>query len=213
MTTSDHQTERPADLIDMSEAERASERSRPTIRRWIAAGELRRFEGTPPARGGSAPALVSRAELLALLVSKGQPPRSPGEQVIDPPRLPLAAEVEPSTPGGDHLVVGAAEVETLRAEVAKLQTGQQLAAALAEVERLKAAASAAVEIEQLRGQLAEVRAQLAGRDREIADARQQLAGMKLERDDWKDRHDATSAELSALRSSAGLAWWRRLLSG
>ena len=169
---------------------------------------LARYEGKKPARGGSAPLLVSRSALLALMVEKGQEIRKPADHLSEDPRTPdFTADDRSSPADGDHL--GSPDVALLRAEVVRLQAAAQLAEVRAEVERVTAAA--AVEQAQLTGQLAEARAQLAASERIQADVRQQLAAARLESDDWKSRYDAARAEMEALRKLAAVPWWRRLL--
>ena len=193
----------------MAEAIRVSERTRATLRRWISSGELQRFEGELPSRGGSRPALISRAELLAVLVKRGQAPRSPAPPADDPPRPPVTtADDPPRAPGGDP----PAELLEARAEIARLRSAAQLAEVRAEMERERVKSAAAVESAQLTGQLAEARARLEAMERLHADVRQQLAAAHLEREEWKGLHHAVRAELDALRRSAGLSWWRRLLT-
>ena len=199
----------------MATAEKVSERSRPTLRRWIKAGELTRYEGDAPAHGGSPIALVSRAELLKLLVSKGQTPRPvddpPTDQPIETPRRPDSGEPEqPRSPvAPDERPTDAALVE----EVRRLRMAAEVASVRAEAERIKLEAEKAVEVARLSGELAGVRAELAAERQRLADLQQQLAAAVLDRDDWKGRHDAARAEAEALRGAAGLPWWRRLLTG
>ena len=68
---------RPDDLVCLADAARAVDRSTSTLRRWIRSDRLTRYEGAPPAHGGSAPALVSLAEAHALVVSTGRQPHRP----------------------------------------------------------------------------------------------------------------------------------------
>lgn len=66
------------ELVTLDEAAVRVDRSRDTIRRWLRAGRLTRYEGTAPARGGTPPVLVDVDELGALVVELGleaEPPR------------------------------------------------------------------------------------------------------------------------------------------
>lgn len=212
----------PDDLIPMSEAERISERSRPTLRRWVKSGELNRWEGESPAHGGSPIALVSRSELLGLLVQKGQQPRTESDRALKADggrskstRLPSSAAhdrpIIVSAPS-DEQAIPRRQLE-LEAEIQVLRAAAAIQAAQAETARVKLEASAAVETAELRGELAGLRAELAATQRQLADARGDLDGARLEVREWKDRHDAREAELQALQQRHGMSWWQRLLSG
>ena len=75
------------DRVGIAEAARTAERSTSTIRRWTRDGTLTRHEGPQPDHGGSAPILISRAELLGYLVEIGQQPRATVEPQGSPSRV------------------------------------------------------------------------------------------------------------------------------
>lgn len=182
----------PEDLIDYAEAATIAERSQPTIRRWVSSGALTRYEGSQPEHGGSPRAYVSRGELLAHLIASGQQPRaSQPPQVPDdhPSAIIKSDNKEINTPlTADNQVITQLKLE--------------LAAARAEADRA-----------ELAGELAATRAELAGVQALVVELRQQLASAHTDRGEWRERYDAARAEIEALRTVAGLPWYRRLLSG
>ena len=158
--------------LTMGEAARAADRSEATIRRWIRQGKLTRYEAPAPAHGGSAPVLLDRAELHALLVVEAKQPHEPrADSPTNPPATP---------PPGDGVSTG----DGLR-----------------------------VELERTRGllALAELRAELEGERAARRAAETLAADLRSDRDAWRDRADAATAEARALRAALGLPWWRRLL--
>lgn len=180
------------DLIDVAEAARVAERSDATIRRWMRDGLLARHEGPTPEHGGSAPVLVDRNELLTYLASSGQQPRVSRE---DP-----GVTLEGSARGNMNVAPPSSvelELVELRARLATAELEGRLNTQLAEV----------------RGELAAARAELEAVRRQVNQLDHELVDARRDRDDWRDRHDAREAELSALRSSGGGSWWRRLLGG
>lgn len=79
---------RPDDLVPLADAARAVDRSTSTLRRWIRSDRLTRWEGALPAHGGSAPALVSLAEVHGLVVSTGRQPHRPASSRPAPEHEP-----------------------------------------------------------------------------------------------------------------------------
>lgn len=77
---------------------------------------------------------------------------------------------------------------------------------------LEAEAVLRAEISTLRVAEAGLRAALDAAEGRATRAEVELVGARVERDDWRARHDARAAELAALRSLAS-PWWRRMLGG
>lgn len=122
----------PGDLIRLSEAQVVAQRSERTVRRWLQEGRLRRWEGDPPAGGGSAPVLVSRSELLAVSAAGGHAPR------VDEDRHP--ARGGPDTLRGELVSVDSAR----RVAEERVRGLERLVAALeSEVRELRQALAAA----------------------------------------------------------------------
>jgi len=174
-----------SDLVSLELAARLATRDTRTIRRWLASGALTRHEGTPPARGGPRPVLVSRSELLAYLAQSATEPR-PSRPVTPAPSVtPGRALPDPARPA-DPSPAAELEVVRLRGEL----EAARLAGRIAELEaRLGAALDVVTRVE---GQLAEARLDL------------QAAA---------DRATRAEAEARALRALGGIPWWRRLLGG
>ena len=131
------------DLVDLATAARSVDRSSVTVRRWVRSGALRRYEGPPPAHGGSPVVLVSLAEVNRHAVVAGLDP--------DPPRPPRAASVPPV--GVDHVAELRAELvaERHRAVVAEIRA--DLARSEAQLE------AAARDFTRLRADVADARAE------------------------------------------------------
>ena len=182
----------PDDLVPLADAARMSERSTRTLRRWVTAGKLQRFEGPPPDNGGSGVALVSASAVHALVITEGQ----------------SARQAELVT--GGH-TAGQVQGRGVSERPDIMDTRQDSAAA--ELAELR---GRIVEAE-LRGQVATLRAELASQADRMADLRGQVTDARATAEDWRARHDAARAELDALRSTLhqrdGVPWWRRLLGG
>ena len=180
----------PTDLLTLPEAARFAERSEPTIRRWVRSGAITRYDGTAPPGGGSLPILVSRQELQTYLVTTNQRPITDASS----PALRPAA-------GGEVL-----------ASVQPVVTGDQAITLAVLTERL----SSMDERIRMNTALADARAQVIVAERDaaldrVARLTTELAELRRDRDDWRDRHDAVTAELAAVRSLTGQPWWRKLL--
>lgn len=123
----------PVDLITLREAADLTQRAPRTLRRWLEAGRLRRWEGTPPSGGGSAPVLLSRAEVLGVLATTDQPPR------VETPARPGGAASEV----GDQRLLHLVEVEGARRVAEARAEGLERMVAMMEAElrdlRLQAA--------------------------------------------------------------------------
>jgi hypothetical protein len=183
-------------LLSLAAAAAYAERSPATLRRWIRDGKLTKHQGPAPEGGGHPPALIERAELVALLVASEQKPRGETARTIE--HSPVRA-----VDGDEHLP---SQDERSPSGVAHL--------AALEVERLKGALEAtklrgALEAEQARCEA--LREQLAQARETGAAYRQARDDAQAERDDWRARHDALASELAALREVRAMPWWRRLL--
>ena len=185
----------PSDLVSIDAAASMAERSESTIRRWIRDGYLTRHEAPAPVHGGSAPVLVSTRELLTRLAVSGQQPGPSSEHPNDVPPEVSRVSTAPTM-----------DTPTLAAEVELAVLRVRLAAAEAEGD-LRA------EVARLRAELDGVRAALAMAEGRATRAEVELVGARVERDDWRARHDAREAELAAMRALAPSPWWRRLLGG
>lgn len=136
-------TEIPVDLITLREAADLTQRAPRTLRRWLEAGRLRRWEGTPPSGGGSAPVLLSRAEVLGVLATTDQPPR------VETPARPGGAASEV----GDQRLLHLVEVEGARRVAEARAEGLERMVAMmeAEVRELRQALAAARDDVRLAG--------------------------------------------------------------
>lgn len=180
----------PDDLVPLADAARMVERNPRTLRRWISAGKLARFEGAAPDNGGSGVALVSARDVHALVIAEGQAPRQGADGQGGGQGQGRGGDVRPDVPDRGADTTGAALLAELRARVTEAE---------------------------LRGQVATLRAELDHQADRVADLRGQLADARATAEDWRARHDATRAELEALRATLhqreGVPWWRRLLGG
>ena len=146
--------------MPLKDAARLVDRSLTTLRTWIRSGKLSvyRGEGTHP---DNAPALVSRTEILALVVVEGKA-ANPGR----PPAGPVPVELAPV----EALAALRVELATVRAELAgardllagaralaeaHLATGDALRATVAAVEARSRDLATAVEAERARAMGAE----------------------------------------------------------
>ena len=202
----------PTDLISLDVAEQVSERTRATLRRWMSSGLLQRYEGDKPARGGSHIALVSRGELLQVLVAKHQQPTST-RGIIDPPIIPVDDHPRLLLSDDDHPIIPVNDPLPPGADQPPGAEFQEAMKALVDVEAELAAARAEVKRVTLVGEIAVVRVELEAERRITTQLRQDIAAVRLDVEDWKGRHDARVAELEALRATTGSPWWRRLLPG
>ncbi len=196
------------DLLSLREAATVAERSPDTLRRWVRAGKLTRHVGDPTPGGGSAPLRIDRVELVALLVASEQAPRTAGAPSQSPEGVGVHPVQTPAstplpTPGSMPTPLGAAgpvHVARLEGELALARTREELAAVRGELATARASMAAV-----------EVRADAA--ERRAGDLAHQLGQAREDLEDWRARHDGAQAELSALRASQALSWWRRLLPG
>jgi hypothetical protein len=186
--------DRPLDLLPVREAARLVDRGVSTLRGWVRAGELRGWHADP-AHPENTPLLVSRAEVLALVVTTGR--------ASNPGRRSRAESTPPSTPSTDtpeHALdrpEHALDLARLRSTVAELRADVRVA--LAERDGARAALEATVrEVAAVAGRCSTLEV--------LADAERRHAL------DLADRLAAAEAERDALREHQGLPWWRRLLA-
>ncbi len=152
---------------------------------------------------------------MTLLVEKSQEPRPSGH--VTPDNRPEITHVRPDT--GEDVISSDVDVTPIEPPVTSHHP--DVLALEREVLRLRHDA----ELKELRAELKQVRLQAEldaaqkalvevnqSNQRLVADLRQNNERLRLEKQDWKDRHDAREAELNALRSAIGIPWWRRLLS-
>ena len=184
--------EKAADLVTLAEAARFAERSEPSMRRLVRSGLITRYDGPPSPGGGSPPILVSRQELQGYLITSNQRPRNrPGIAQVTTDRSGAIRSGDQVGGTGDTPQLTAILRERLLAMDERIRLTEQLAEANA-------------------------RAITSERDAALAQVRllsEELDRTRRDRDDWRDRHDAREAELTALRTQAGGSWWRRLLPG
>ena len=82
---------------------------------------------------------------------------------------------------------------------------------LCEVSELRTElAKTTAELEALRGQVVTMAKRHAA---EMNRTETELAHLRSDVSDWRDRHDAREAELRAIRGITGRSWWQRLLPG
>lgn len=185
----------PNDLVSLSDAASMSERSTRTLRRWIQQGKLSRHEGHPQDNGGSAPVLVSTSELLGHIASTGQEPRV---DVSDTPGHPQSDT--PDTRGQVGGGAVATQVDSVHLELATLR---------GELEQVRLAG----ELQAVRTERNSLALRLEETERRRRD---EVAELRADLEDWRERHDAVRAELDALRKlsrSQSRGWWTRLLGG
>lgn len=186
---------RPDDLISMTRAATIAERSERTIRRWTSpeVGKLQRWEGQPPDTGGPAPVLVSERELMVILATSGQKPRSSGPDTLD---------TVPDIPGDKPPDMAARAPDSV--QVARLQGQLQAAELRAEL------AAVTAERDGLAGLVDDLRDQVTEQRRRWNIERQDY---RSDLDRERDRVMALEAELKVIRGSQGLPWWRKLIGG
>jgi hypothetical protein len=173
-----------SDLVSLELAARLATRDTRTIRRWLTSGRLTRHEGTPPARGGPRPVLVSRSELLAYLAQSAVEPRPSRLATPAPSVTPGRALPDPARPADPSPLAAELEVVRLRGEL---------------------------EAARLAGRIAELEARLGATLDLVTRVEGQLAEARLDLQAAADRATRAEAEARALRALGGIPWWRRLL--
>jgi len=183
--------DRPLDLLTVREAARLVDRGVSTLRGWVRAGELRGWHADP-AHPENTPLLVSRAEVLALVVTTGRA-STPGRRTDISANLHEGSAAEHALDRPEH----ALDLARLRSTVAELRADVRVA--LAERDGARAALEATVrEVAAVAGRCSTLEV--------LADAERRHAL------DLADRLAAAEAERDALREHQGLPWWRRLLA-
>ena len=177
---------RPDDLLPVREAAVMVDRGYSTLRAWVRAGELRGYYENPENPYNSK-LMVSRSELFAFMVTN-EKPLAPGR----PPKEVIADIAQPDRPSD----VSSLEISKLKDEIMRLHV--EIAILQADI-RVSTASREGADtlVEAVRGTVAA----LEGR---ISDL---LALTEAER----ARAHAAEAERDALRTAAGMPWWRRLL--
>lgn len=182
---------RPDDLLPIREAAVMVDRGYSTLRAWVRAGELRGYHEDPDNPYNSK-LMVSRSELFAFMAASekspapGRPPRelAPGAAQPDRPRDPAADDASAL-----EIVKLRDEVKRLHLDIATLRADMRVATASRE--------GADALVEAVRGTVAA----LEGRITDL------LSLIEVER----ARTRAAEAERDALKTAAGMPWWRRLL--
>lgn len=190
----DTPSSRPADLVAVKEAAALVDRSPSSVRAWLRSGKLTKHRETPG--NASSRAMVSRAELMAYAAVQldPAPARPPGGARPEPP-----ASVAPAPADDMGLRV---ELARLRAELDG--TRAVLEATRAHVATLEASAATVGDL------VASARAE----GRELARVAEEHArDLRTDLDRMREERDAARAEAAALKSYAGLPWWRRMVTG
>ncbi len=177
---------RPNDLITVTQAAIIAERSERTIRRWasLKVGKLGHWEGQPN-KGGAAPVLISKEELMSLLaISKQQPRINSIEKQLDTAPIQALDMTETRT-------VPLELVPISDVRMAELQG--QLACSV------------------VREKLARAEAQRDGLTESLRAAQALVDELRMDRDDWRNRFEQEKAENQKLREKLGFPLWKRLL--
>ena len=192
----DTPSSRPADLVAVKEAAALVDRSPSSVRAWLRSGKLTKHRETPG--NPSSRAMVSRAELMAYAAVQldPAPARPPGGARPEPP-----ASVAPAAAPADDLGLRV-ELARLRAELDG--TRAVLEATRAHVATLEASAATVGDL------VASARAE----GRELARVAEEHArDLRTDLDRMREERDAARAEAAALKTYAGLPWWRRMVTG
>jgi len=197
--------EHPPQRLTLEQAATLAERSRSTLRRWLRDGRLTRHEAKGPNHGGSPAVLIDRAELVAHLLTSGATPRPSTDE--DPP----GAQTPVQTPGGSGVQIPPVDTRGAPADTT-LGEAAPVALELARLRGRLALAEQAGELREVRARLEAALSEVGALERQLSAAGAAAEDLRRERDDWRDRHDAREAEISALRQLQGLPWWRRLLA-
>ena len=197
----------PSDLITTKEAASLCERKPRTVRRWITDGHLTRYEGEAPPAGGQAPVLVSRGELTAYLLERGQKPKGSAHK-------PASGHVAKGDAGGGAVMRTShvdTEVVQLRHEVEMLSLKLQHAEASTHVTLNARTEAHEAQLAALQAKADGLRLAMDQVRRELTTVMGELNDSKASAEDWKARHDALAQELAAVRERDGMPFWRRLL--
>lgn len=177
----------PADLLPVREAARLVDRGVSTLRAWVRSGELQGWHADPD-HPENTPLLLSRAEVLAMVVTTGRVSAPGRRRPADTSSMPSPSADAPE-PTLDYARLRLTMTE-LRADVRVV---------LAERDGARAALEATVrEVAAVAGRCSTLEV--------LADAERRRAN------DLADRLAAAEAERDALREWYGLPWYRRLLA-
>ena len=193
-TPSSRPDDRPDDLVPMKEAAALVDRSVSSVRAWLRSGKLTKHREQPG--NASSRAMVSRAELMTYAATQLEPA---------PARPPGAARPAPAAsdaPTPDDAADLRVEVARLRAELDGSRA--VLEATRAHVATLEASAATVGEL------VASARAE--GRDLARV-AEEHARDLRTDLDRMREERDAARAEAAALKTYAGLPWWRRMVTG
>lgn len=185
---------RPDDLVPMKDAAALVDRSVSSVRVWLRSGTLTKHREIPGNAGSRA--MVSRAELLAFAATKLEPVPA------RPPGGPRPAPAASDAPTPDDAADLRVEVARLRAELDGSRA--VLEATRAHVATLEASAATVGEL------VASARAE--GRDLARV-AEEHARDLRTDLDRMREERDAARAEAAALKTYAGLPWWRRMVTG
>ena len=184
----------PADLVPMKEAAALVDRSISTVRSWLRSGRLTKHR-EDPANAGSR-AMVSRAELMAYAASMLDP--TPARPPAGPRAVPPASGAPMSDDARDlRLDLARARAELDGARAVLQATRAHVATLEAQAGRVDALVDAA-------------RAEGRALSRVAEEHARELRG---DLDRMREERDAAHAEATALKSYAGLPWYRRLIGG
>jgi len=193
---------RPTDLITTHAASKIAERSERTIRRWAhpTTGKLQRWLGEPAVIGGAAPILVSKQDLMNLLTSSEQEPRTKGVKLT----LDTTETTSDIPPSDMRSAPTDTRIAVLEERLKTAQVATDLATARAECDGL------ARQLDSLREQVSSLQDQVASTMTRSDNAHEEL---RSDLDAERDRTRALEAELRALRGLQGGSWWQKLLGG
>ncbi len=226
--------ERPLDLVDYDEAALMVDRHRNRIRAWVREGQLRSWSAEPDRP--NAKRLVSRSELMRLVVvtgksahpggpGRGDPaePSTPAEHHPSGPAVPLPISEPPAEPVAPLQAVSpqVSPPQVVPPQVSPPQAVlPQVSPPQAVVRAAESVALAHVRLDAERAKVGMLEA-LVQAERQRAEAleralqaeRERAEAERLRGADWRDRATALQAEVEALRAERGLPWWRKLLTG
>ena len=179
---------RPDDLIPVREAAAMVDRGYSTLRAWVRAGELTGYHEDPDNPYNSK-LMVSRSELFTFMAAH-EKPTLPARPPKEPPETAAAPAERPRDGSGQEVAKLREDIRRVNAEMALLRADLRVATLEKE--------SAHALLEAVRGTVAA----LDGRVRDL----QALSEAE------RARALAAEAERDALKTAAGIPWWRRLLA-
>lgn len=179
------------DLVPLATAATMADRSVRTLRSWVKAGSLTRWEGVLPASGGSAPVLISKAQLLTWLAASGIQPRpeAGGDKQVEEVSIKLEPATRAATSG---MLPPGSEAEVLRV---KLHAAETIAAE--RERRITLEGRLATAAAELEAKLAAANDRANALRLELDRTRSDLVGARSDISEWKQRYDAQGSELAA----------------